>query len=248
MTDTTPGELATGSELTKALVAVSAELPTIKAETAGQDGNRRYHYASLDQILGEVTPILAKHGLVLTHRVEAGELVTSLLHTSGEGLHSHIAIPPMTTLKRDDWKSFGAAVTYVRRYAVCAILSIAVDEDRDAQGAGAQEGPKSASKAASRTGQHKQSKPKPTNGASDTPSFWELDTRTLEIHQLGSFSGDAQRQASLVQFVKREIMEPADPKRAAKLVTTNKELIEALPAGCRTAIQKAYLAVTEGAA
>jgi hypothetical protein len=54
-------------------------------------------------------------------------LVTTIYHESGESISGSHPLPDIT-----DPQKFGSAITYARRYSICAILSITADEDDDA--------------------------------------------------------------------------------------------------------------------
>lgn len=93
-------------------------------------------YASLESVVETVKPILAKHGLsyaqfpsnVTTNGVIYGSaLTTILMHESGDWLEA-------TTLliaKDQTPQGQGSAITYMRRYALSAVLGIATEDDDD---------------------------------------------------------------------------------------------------------------------
>lgn len=82
-------------------------------------------------MLDAVTPALGKHGLAViqTTALTDGKTVlqTHLYHESGESITSIYPLPEIA-----DSQKFGAALTYARRYALCAILCVTADEDDDA--------------------------------------------------------------------------------------------------------------------
>lgn len=85
-------------------------------------------YATLDTVLDAIEVPLAKHGLTIVQTTKIIEgrpvLVTSLYHTSGEVISGEYPLPIT-----DEAQKLGAAITYGRRYALCALLSIAADEE-----------------------------------------------------------------------------------------------------------------------
>ncbi|MEH2294014.1 ERF family protein [Nostoc sp.] len=117
-------------ELIKALIKAKAEFNSIQKD--GTNPHFKKKYATLDAVLAAVTPALGKHGLVIIQTTEICEgktvLQTHLYHESGESITSNYPLPEIS-----DSQKFGAALTYARRYAVCAILSVTADEDDDAQ-------------------------------------------------------------------------------------------------------------------
>lgn len=97
-------------------------------------------YATLDNIVTTVKPVLAKYGLSVSQGnepTESGIIVTTLLmHTSGEWLRSELSMPVV----KNDPQGYGSAITYGRRYAYSAILGVATEEDDDANSASTKNG------------------------------------------------------------------------------------------------------------
>ena len=88
-------------------------------------------YASLDEILEAISPALLANNLLLIQptivKDNSNVLKTILIHTeSGEQLESELIIPPIA-----DPQKLGAAMTYYRRFSICALLAIAPDDDDD---------------------------------------------------------------------------------------------------------------------
>ena len=103
--------------------------------TAANNDTYDFSYATLDAINAVARPVLAAHNICVMQPIVTREravlLVTRLLHRSGQWMESEIPIvAPGSNLK-----AFGSAVTYVRRYALSAILNIVLDEDDDASAA-----------------------------------------------------------------------------------------------------------------
>ena len=111
--------------LIQALIKARAEFPSIQKDKVNP--HFKVSYASLDSVLDAVTPVLCKHGLAIVQLMEKGNILkTHLFHESGEVLTSEYELPDI----QDNQKK-GAALTYARRYSVCALLSITADEDDD---------------------------------------------------------------------------------------------------------------------
>lgn len=84
-------------------------------------------YATLPNILGEVKPILNALKLVLTQPIVNGEVLTIVTDTeSGETLRSGLSLPSNLNAQQT-----GSAITYYRRYTLCSLLSLEIDEDDD---------------------------------------------------------------------------------------------------------------------
>lgn len=97
----------------------------------------RSRYADLASIVETVRPVLGAHGLafvqpVTTHDDGTITVATVLLHASGETLAS-----PGVTIRpaKADAHGIGSAITYARRYDLCALLGIVADVDDDGNAA-----------------------------------------------------------------------------------------------------------------
>lgn len=113
-------------QLLTALIKAKAEFLPVKKDKLNPHFKSRY--ADLDSILSAVEPALLINGLVLSQTIEITEtgmiLVTTLWHESGENLVSRYALPQIS-----DSQKLGSALTYARRYAVSALLSVTADDD-----------------------------------------------------------------------------------------------------------------------
>lgn len=130
-------------ELAAALAAFQGECPKIEKEctvrvATRSGGSYSFQYASLDNILDKVRPILAKNGLSITQLTDSsGSLTTLLLHKSGQYIGSNIKI---TGAKLRDSgagsdgtspQEYGSAITYMRRYSVTSLLGLSTEDDED---------------------------------------------------------------------------------------------------------------------
>jgi hypothetical protein len=133
------------SELAAALAKVQAALPRItKGETgkvegvskAGKQFSYEYKYADLADVSQVIMPLLGQHGLCFTAKPTLGPggefvLVYRLLHEGGESEDGMYPLPQGGTPQ-----ATGSAITYARRYCLCAVTGVAPDhEDDDAQAA-----------------------------------------------------------------------------------------------------------------
>lgn len=100
----------------------------------------RSKYVSLDGVLAAVETPLRANGIAIvqqTYITDAGtELLTRLIHTSGEWLGSRYPVHPV----KSDPQGEGSALTYARRYALMALVGIAPEDD-DGNAASASERP-----------------------------------------------------------------------------------------------------------
>ena len=120
------------SAIAKALAAVSADLrnPAMDATNPGFKSK----FISLVGLIDSLRKPLHAHGIVVLQPVSspvAGRVrvTTTLLHSSGEWMSSTADLPSGATAQ-----SFGAAVAYLRRYALQSMLGVSGDADADDDG------------------------------------------------------------------------------------------------------------------
>lgn len=88
-------------------------------------------YATLPNILAEVKPILNNLKIVLTQPIKDGKVLTVLTDTdSGECVESGIEMGHGLNAQQS-----GSAITYFRRYTLCSLLALEIDEDDDGNAA-----------------------------------------------------------------------------------------------------------------
>lgn len=117
--------------LAGALAKAQTQFPPItrdkKVTVQKKDGGSySFNYAPLDSIFSAVRGPLAENGLAVAQVLDDGDLITMLLHDSGAALSGRVALP-----QTNDIQGLGSAITYLRRYALQAMLGIAAEEDDD---------------------------------------------------------------------------------------------------------------------
>lgn len=128
--------------LAAALAVLQTRLPDIrKSQTAKVDSERTgksysYTYAGIAAVAKDLMPLLGQVGLSFTARPtlqgDRFVLAYSLLHTSGDSLHGEYPLPsPLQSTPQ----AVGSAITYARRYVLCAITGVVADEDDDGHAA-----------------------------------------------------------------------------------------------------------------
>ena len=121
------------TSLASAMLKVQQQLqPAIKDARNTFVGN---DYATLNSVMETCKDALLNHGIWLTQLpcpapVELGTghiaLETKLIHAeSGEWISSTTVIP----LPKNDPQGMGSAITYARRYSLCAMLGIITEDD-----------------------------------------------------------------------------------------------------------------------
>lgn len=136
-TDETPA--LTPSPLAAALCEVQKALPHVhKSKTAivptKAGGKYTYTYADLSAVVAAVHPLLAAQGLAftacptLTDDGQRFVLRYTLAHTSGDAVMGEYPLPDPA---RATAQEVGSAITYARRYTLCAVTGVVPDEDDD---------------------------------------------------------------------------------------------------------------------
>ena len=122
------------SALAAALSKLQGNLPSVrKSRTAEIESKRtgkthRYKYADLSDVAAAIMPRLPAHGLAFIGKPTITEhgfvLAYSLLHTSGEREDGQYPLPSSGTPQE-----IGSAITYARRYCLCAVTGMATEDD-----------------------------------------------------------------------------------------------------------------------
>lgn len=121
-------------KIASALIAAQKAMPVVHKTAVNP--HFRSKFAPLSAITEAAIPALNDNGIVL---VQGGgeasddgslEVVTRLVHTSGQWIESSFRIP----LAKSDPQGAGSAMTYGRRYGLSAMLGIVPDEDDDGEG------------------------------------------------------------------------------------------------------------------
>jgi hypothetical protein len=135
-----------GSLLT-AILAVQGEVGTLFKDKVAtvptkSGGQYQYRYIALDAIVEQVGPILNKHGLIwMTFPTGMGAEAPSLRYVlqhaaTGEEVSG---VMPLMLGPNQTPQGMGSALTYARRYSLCAVLNLVADDDDDAQASAQQQ-------------------------------------------------------------------------------------------------------------
>lgn len=120
-------------KLAQALVKAQEDMPAIPMD--GLNPYFKSKYATLGNVIATTRPILAKYGLAVTQMVTSdGEglavgVNTVLVHESGQWIESSVKMK--LGFEKNAGQEAGALISYLRRYALSAILNVYADEDVD---------------------------------------------------------------------------------------------------------------------
>jgi hypothetical protein len=120
-------------ELAAALAKANLEIRNAELDRINPHFKNRY--ATLGSILNAIRVPLAKHGIAPVQTVSMANgmvtVTTSLMHASGQAVEdvAMFPLPNNATVQQ-----MGSCITYLRRYALAAIVGIVGDEDDDGEG------------------------------------------------------------------------------------------------------------------
>lgn len=168
------------ASIEEALAAAQQEFPEVEktktgkvkgeSKTTGKAFEFEYKYADIADILKVIRPILGKHGIAVTQSTQiegrALTIKSALRFRAAEGPQTIESDYPVCEVVADHQR-MGGALTYARRYAFCALVGIAPDEDIDGDGAAPSAAPER--KAAAPKAEQKITPP--------TPKVYTLDER-----------------------------------------------------------------------
>lgn len=118
------------AKLAEALNKFQATIKAVKKD--GSNPFFKSKYATLDNIWEHARKELTSNGLSVSQLPSGeNELTTVLLHTSGEFISATAKMTP----KDSTPQSQGSAITYLRRYALSAVLGLTSEEDDDGNAA-----------------------------------------------------------------------------------------------------------------
>lgn len=117
-------------ELAAALAKFQGEVDNVKKD--GKNPFFKSKYATLENVIATIRGPLKDNDLSFSQfPTGENELATILMHKSGEYIKATAKMNP----KDNSPQSQGSAITYLRRYALSAILGIATEDDDDGNAA-----------------------------------------------------------------------------------------------------------------
>ena len=119
------------SSLAEALARLQGQLPRVAKDKPGQAGQGRYLYADLTDCSDALYPLMSKLGLsfiACPTLDDDGKFVLryALRHTSGDMEQGFYPLPTSGSPQQ-----VGGAITYARRYTLCAVTGLAPGGDDD---------------------------------------------------------------------------------------------------------------------
>ncbi len=113
-----------------AMAAMQAEIPSIAERGTGHN----IKYATLEDILDTVRPIMHKYGFAVSFRISQADRVTVtgvLMHKDGHREETSMTLAADTSGSKNAVQAIGSSVSYGKRYVLCAMLNIATRGEDD---------------------------------------------------------------------------------------------------------------------
>lgn len=176
---------AANTELMAAILRVQAALPKLATNADGQVGGRSYRYADLGMVTDAALPLLVSEQLVWATFPTSNEhgqpaLRYRMTHLTSGQFEEDVML---LMCAKPDPQGQGSALTYSRRYALCAVLNITVGDDDGA--AASQNGGQNAGQNAESTAKSPASQPtaapaKPSGRPATAPQRKMLRAKVLD--------------------------------------------------------------------
>lgn len=122
-------------EIASALCRAQGQFIGVKK--TGKNPHLGNDYATLDDIIESLREPLTSNALSFVQALDGAALVTTLMHESGQWISSTVTIPTMDGHRGiNSVQAFGSALTYMRRYALSALLGVSTEADDDGHNGG----------------------------------------------------------------------------------------------------------------
>jgi hypothetical protein len=130
-------ESAETAKLDAALVNFNTDFSSVpKGSTVEMPNRPGRKFASLNDIMMVIRPILAKHKLFIMQPIVGDRMLTIVKHESGQFRTAALQMIAWQGQGTNALQNLGGAISYLRRYALGAFLALASEEDDDGNSAG----------------------------------------------------------------------------------------------------------------
>lgn len=118
-------------QFAKDFIKAQSEIGTLPKDKKGYG----YNYTDFDTVVKTVKPILKNNHLGFCQMLDTKEngksgVTTILFHESGESIQAWFELPA-SSISKTECQNMGASITYIKRYALCAVLGCSSDDDTD---------------------------------------------------------------------------------------------------------------------
>jgi len=119
------------ADYSSAMAGMQTQIPSIAERGKTNNGS----YATLEDIVDTVRPVMQEHGFAVSFRVKTvdkGVEVTGvLMHRGGHREETSMLLPADTSGSKNAVQSFGSSVSYGKRYVLCSLLNITTRGEDD---------------------------------------------------------------------------------------------------------------------
>lgn len=130
------------TEFNAALAAMQSAIPSVAER--GQGHNIKY--ATLEDIVDIVRPIMKDYGFAITFSIEQSDknitVVGELVHKGGHSKKTSMVLPHDSSGSKNAVQAIGSSTSYGKRYVLCAMLNVATRNEDDDGYAAVPEKPK----------------------------------------------------------------------------------------------------------
>lgn len=121
------GYVAAQEHIDNVLQDREVEVPIKDKQNPGSfKGKYRFRYATLPAILNHIREALNSNGIWYTQFALDGDMVTRLMHKSGQWMDTgHVPLPDI----KGDPAAIGAIISFFKRYSLTAAMGLASDDD-----------------------------------------------------------------------------------------------------------------------
>jgi hypothetical protein len=121
------------TRIVQALIKARKAIPVI-----GKDKQGQFKYASLEEILQVIIPVLLENEILLSQVLEQTNdnmmVITKLFHSSGQWIQSTVSVNHPSIFKPEGQRraavqELGSNITYMKRYSIAAILGLIIAEE-----------------------------------------------------------------------------------------------------------------------
>jgi len=119
------------TEFNSSLAAMQADIPSVAERGTGHN----IKYATLEDIVDVVRPIMNQYGFAVSFSVEQSDktitIIGELVHKCGHSKQTKMILPHETSGSKNAVQAIGSSVSYGKRYVLCAMLNIATRGEDD---------------------------------------------------------------------------------------------------------------------
>jgi len=182
------------AKIAPAFLKAQKEMGTVTKNAKSGNANFSFTYANLEAVLEACKPALNANGISVLQLVGADSVETVLMHESAEWISTDSKI---VVAKLGDPQANGSGITYIKRYALLAILGLPTEDDdaESAMGKAVKSAPTPTQKPAT-------PRPAPQPVEDNSPTLKQKDAIALILrHNVGLDASGIKTKADASKFI-----------------------------------------------